>query len=387
MNEMLGKSTLQGFFSMALLLAACEPTAEIGRDDDDDGAADADSDADSDTDGDADADSDADGDADTGTFCDEQDFPISLVPPRLMLLVDFSFSMTDPIDPDALNPQDKWPVARQALIEMVTGYGGQLHFGTDIFPDGSGSNKCEVDDPVEYDIQLDSGSAIISYYTSASTPNGNGTPLYCGMQNFLDPTYAPVFNDPEAPSYLVVVSDGADLCGTGCFYCGPFNQSAECDDIDVELGELTAQLYDEQGIRTFAIGFGDDAVSADVAEDQLGAIAANGHTDVDQYLDAADEEALYAALDVIAESAVSCTYSIDEPDASADPDNVNFYFEVEGAEEVVPYDEDCQEGLGWTWIDEEHTEIEFCEQPCQQLQTGEVTEISAKFGCPTVVVE
>ena len=54
--------------------------------------------------------------------------------------------------------------------------------------------------------------------------------------------------------------------------------------------------------------------------------------------------------------------------------------------EVVPYDEECAEGIGWTWTDATHTAVEFCEEACAELQGGEVETISALFGCPTQVL-
>ena len=93
-----------------------------------------------------------------------------------------------------------------------------------------------------------------------------------------------------------------------------------------------------------------------------------------------------AHVDVHADMAgaiVSCSFEIEEPDATADPDNVNFYFD----DVVVPYDEDCAAGTGWTWANEDNTEVLFCEEACAELQGGGVEVVSARFGCPTIVVE
>ena len=100
------------------------------------------------------------------------------------------------------------------------------------------------------------------------------------------------------------------------------------------------------------------------------------------FLVADDSASLLDAFDTIAEAVVPCEYDIDDPDASADPDKVNFYFD----DEVVPYDEDCAEGIGWTWTDESHTAVEFCNLACDQLLL-DVSMVTAKFGCPTVYVE
>jgi hypothetical protein len=35
----------------------------------------------------------------------------------------------------------------------------------------------------------------------------------------------------------------------------------------------------------------------------------------------------------------------------------------------------------------DHSQIEFCEAACEQLQSGDVTEIRGEFGCPQVIVD
>jgi hypothetical protein len=235
-----------------------------------------------------------------------------------------------------------------------------------------------VDDP----IQVDCGDATeteISTYINSNTPDGASTPLHCGMSAFLDTDYAPIFNDPAANRYLVVVSDGADLCGEGC--CTALNPIAhpECTATAEEFQTLTQSLV-EMGTRVVVIGFG-----SGVDADQLNAIAANGGmpSPYDQYIIATDDTTLEAALTEIAADVITCVYNIGSPDASADPDQVNFYFD----DLVVAYDEGCAVGTGWTWANDEHTQVEFCPASCEELQGGLVSTISATWGCPTVVVD
>ena len=91
---------------------------------------------------------------------------------------------------------------------------------------------------------------------------------------------------------------------------------------------------------------------------------------------------LTTALNQIASSVVSCVYEIDtEETDDVDFDEVNFYFD----DEVVYWDEDCTQGIGWRWVDDEKSAVEFCDQACDQLQAGDVDNISATFGCPTEI--
>jgi hypothetical protein len=77
----------------------------------------------------------------------------------------------------------------------------------------------------------------------------------------------------------------------------------------------------------------------------------------------------------------SCVYYLDHPAAQADPDLVNFYLDGE----IVFYVTDCDEGDGWTWYDEDHTQVQFCGDACDQVKNGYVGDIMATFGCDTVV--
>jgi hypothetical protein len=353
---------------LAFVLPACEPGSGAGT-----SAGDGDVDGDADGDGDADADGDGDGDGDSDTFCDEQDFAIVYQPARLMILLDNSGSMkskTGLFDPT------KWEQAKTAIIGLLQGFqgSGSFEFGFDVFPDFQCQGFCcDVSHPVVADCAPDAEGELISFVGAAPEPLGEfDTPLCDGMDRFNDPSYAPAFTGGDGPRYLVVVSDGKEECNGGGY-------STMCGGAPGYPGAV--QIVQELlagGVRTFVIGFGSGVDPA-----QLNVIAGNGGTDFGQYFVASGQEQLQAAFETIATAAVSCEFALDEPEASADPDNVNFYFD----EEVVPHDEGCQQGSGWDWLDAEHTQVVFCEAACAELQSGGVEVVSAKFGCPTVEVE
>jgi hypothetical protein len=367
------------FFIAAAVSLQCEPATSPAEGSDSDADSDTDEDSDTDTDSDADSDADADSDSDGGTdtdICDELDFPIELAPVNLMILQDMSYSMADP---EVASPTN-WSYAVPALNQILADWAdSQIRFGFDIFPDGSSTalKGCLVDDPVLIDCGEDTETNI-STYINGNTPNGASTPLYCGMSAFLDTEYAPLFNDMEANRYMVVVSDGADLCGEGC--CTALNPVAhpECVATADEFEMLSQELV-AMGTRIVVIGFGSGVDAA-----QLNAIAANGGMPApyNQYIFANDDATLEAALTEIANEVITCVYNIGSPDASADPDDVNFYFD----DEIVYFDEGCDVGTGWTWVNEEHTQVEFCEAACEELKSGTVETITATWGCPSVPI-
>jgi hypothetical protein len=365
--------------SLALVALGCESAASSshgGSDGDTDTDTDTDTDVDTDADSDTDTDTDTDGDGGTDTdVCDELDFDIELAPVNLMILQDMSFSMSDP---EVASPTN-WTYAVPALNTILTDWAGsQIVFGFDIFPDGSAGpfTGCRVDDPVLIDCAADTETAIMDYINdSGNDPNGASTPLYCAMADFIEAGYAPLFNDASANRYLLVVTDGEDFCGEGC--CSGFG--AECTATPDEFAALATGIV-AAGIKIVVIGFG-----SGVMPDELNAIAGSGGMEApfDQYLIATDTTSLESALTEIANAVITCVYNIGSPDASADPNDVNFYFD----DVVVGYDEGCALGAGWTWANEEHTQVEFCAAACAELQGGLVETISATWGCPTIPIE
>ncbi len=332
-------------------------------DNDTDGDSDNDSDGDSDNDADSDSDGDSDGDADP--VCAEQNFSIEAAPVRLMILLDLSNSMNEGTPP-------KWQQARQALTAMLNNYGNDYELGFDVFPNAVISNICRINQPIKEDCAPNNSQAILTRVNNTQPTQIGSTPLYTGMKNFTQPTYAPGFTDPDptVSRYLLLVSDGGDVCGvTGNPVAGAATPA--------QLGNLTGQLL-TAGIKTHAIGFG-----SGVEPDQLNAIVQAGGTGESTFLNAQNQQQLEDALDKIGSSVVSCTYEMDEVDENqVNADEVNFYFD----DVVVGQDEDCAQNKGWTWTDDTHSAVEFCKEACDELRSGDVDTISATFGCPTVVV-
>ncbi|NMC70899.1 MAG: hypothetical protein GYA57_12665 [Myxococcales bacterium] len=400
-------TTLALFLAAAAGAAACSPPDDAvadygGRRDDGGGETAADGDAGGD--GDADADGDVEGGPDLSTdiTCDEQDFPIAMEPVRVMILLDQSSSMSSTL-PWATS---HWEEATAGLNHLLSDpVSRNFIYGLDAFPDGdlayfercydeccadpvciatqmmrcmalgaSCDRGCAVDLPpiVALAPAAESGPAISAYMASEFLPGTfTSTPLLRQMPWYRDqgPTVVPEFFDDEGASYIVVVSDGADTCDdTG--------DPPDPGPVIAGLAAATRALYETHGIRSFAIGFGDTSGSM---ADELNAIAANGGSPFTSFFPVDDPTALVEAFDRISSEIVSCVYDIEEPDATADPDAVNFYFDGE----VVGFDDPCENG--WHWTDDTHRQVEFCGTACDELKSGEVETIGARFGCATIL--
>lgn len=319
---------------------------------------------------DADADTDADADADgDGAVCEEQPFFVTREGGRLMILQDVSYSMSLKVPETA--PTTKWEEARAALQGVLGNPAfASVEFGFDTFPDWG---ACQVD-ILQEDTKPQAAGQISSWLDTFAIAYEADTPLYCALANYLDSDFAPLFSKPDKPRYLLVVSDGQPTCDIDCENTPtpPSNYPLPAD-----LLALSKNLA-ASGIKTFVIGF---HYSSKDDPEFLDQIAAGGGTGTDVIL-AEDQAALQKALEQVAGKVVSCLFSVNPESANADPNKVNFYFD----KEVVPLDDNCASGTGWQWTDDHHTIIEFCAESCAELRAGNVDEVSARWGCKTIVI-
>jgi hypothetical protein len=298
---------------------------------------------------------------DAKLVCDEQDFAIERQPTKLMLVLDMSGSMIS-----------KYGSARNGITTAITNLTGQFHFGFNSYPAYPYSAQCGIAPDALFDTAPGNETDILAWLSGHQPQSGAGDPLVVQMDALLSNSgYAANFtsSDTGGEPYLVIVSDGDDCCGPSPAYsCG--------NEWTAELVARTEQLL-LAGIKTVVVGYNgaDDAT--------MNAIAVAGGSPFGTYLPASDESALQGALETIGAALVSCSFGVDVPDASADPDAVNLYFDGE----LLPYEPGCVTGTGWDWADEAHTRIQLCSGPCDELRAETVDNVKARFGCPSVQID
>jgi len=313
----------------------------------------------------------SDTDSTTDDICAAKDFTITPSPVTLMILEDMSGSMAPNFNDETQKWDDdsnpgRWSIVKLALQSLLKTYADtQIEFGLDFFPEGG--KNCSISSTPKFDCALNNSQVIYDALPADDAPKGS-TPLYKAMDNYSNAGFAPGCMGEDKQKYLLIVSDGQDSCGTG----GWSSKKATAK----ELGEESAKLKG-LGIKTFAIGFGDG-----VDESQLNAIAAAGGTNFTTYLPADNKSALEDAFNKIAHSIVNCNFEVPPVGDDVDRDDVNFYFN----KKVVPMDDKCIKGKGWTWTTDAKDEIFFCKDSCDKLQNGDV-DVTAEWGCPAVTLD
>jgi len=289
-------------------------------------------------------------------ICDEQDMVAEPVAPALLLVVDRSGSMADPISDGA--SRSKMQDTKDALDAMLDyGDGGMIHFGWMPFPGMWGSCSPGT---VQVDCAEDSVETIRSRIM-VMMANG-GTPTGETLENADE--YDGLY-DEERPGFVLLLTDGLPTCPNGG------GSDPNPDDDQLAMDAVTS-LY-SHGIGTFVIGLGEDLNAAN--PDLLNQMAeAGGHArpGSDKYYAANSLEELQEVLGSIGEEVMSCKLKMDNPPDI--PEWLWVFFDGE------PATRDKNHVNGWDF-DPVGVQIVFYGAACDLLKSGSVEEVKVVAGC------
>lgn len=279
----------------------------------------------------------------------QQREPIELgtgAPPDLLLVVDKSGSMDDPL----ASGQQKWTVMRDALMTVVGQYQSNINFGLMLFPQGQ---ECAAGN-MYADIAPENGQAI---YTSLNQtfPNG-GTPTHTTLEGARSYFQSRTGADQR---YVLLATDGEPNCGDPVDFEEPTVQES--------LTAISALSSD--GISTFVLGFGG---TINTYPEVLEQMAQAGNTG--DYFAANSPDELATALDAIASEVgvPSCTFRLDQ--TVDDPSRMTVF-----ADNVeIPSDPGRQ--MGWAYDDTNNT-ITLYGNACDSVRDGSTGEVRIEFGC------
>jgi hypothetical protein len=284
-------------------------------------------------------------DAGAAAICDEVT-PIALelpTPPDLLLVVDKSGSMKDPI----VGGQQKWAAMRGALNTTLTTNADGINFGLMLYPL---DNECLIGGASPA-VSPTSSTAITGALAGVS-PEG-GTPTHTALQSSLSYYQSNPVN--AAGRYVLLATDGEPNC------LAPNGDSSVTESI-AAVAALKAA-----GIPTFVVGFGDGVNAATL---QAMAVA-GGQT---QYYAADSPANLALALDAIADQVAlpDCSFVLSEspPDAS----RLRLYFDASEVGRSTLHTE------GWDY-DAATNSVTVYGGSCTELQTGTVGEVRVDYGC------
>jgi hypothetical protein len=283
--------------------------------------------------------------SDPPPICGQQEFTLSKVPPNVMLVLDRSASMIEPIATGATTT--KYDDLKSAIGSLVGRYDDTMRFGATFF---ASDDDCQAG--LVGSVAAKNGSTIEQQL--ALLPPGGNTPT----ATTLDAVIAShQLADPTRANYLVLATDGIP----------------NCDDVDVKK-RIEAFYAGTPRVRTFIIGIGSET---DSQPGLLNDWADAGHTaragDV-HYYQTNSSTTLDAAFDAIAGDIASCDFKLTNP-----PD----------AQDLQVWENGFPVAPSWTsgWTFDASTEtLSLHGAPCDAVKNQAGTKVSVVYACPTAPI-
>ncbi len=284
-------------------------------------------------------------------------------PPDMLILLDISGSMCEPINP--LGGMTKLAVMKTALTDLVTSFDARINFGLMVFP---GSGVCGTG-RLENGIMPHNGANIVS--TISAYPTGlfgcamfasGATPTFLGVE--AAQTYYSTIPVNPVGQYVLLATDGLPNCGAE----QPDGSTAATND---ETVAAIQTLHDAAGIDTFVLGFGGGFAGDPTTLQRMATAGGTGTP-----YNARDAATLTTALNMIAAGIVrpSCTIMLDGSTRNPQLFQVSF-----DAGPLIP--RDVGHGSGWDYDAATNT-ITFYGNECTAVESGTVTQIHVDYGCP-----
>ena len=322
------------------------------------------------------------GDNTNGT-CAEEDFSIAAEPVDMLIVLDRSSSM---------EMQQLWYPMGEALKKVTEEMSDRINFGLVVYPEVGCPSECGV--PAESLVEIGTTDAAIQIATrigpgGIGTCEASGTPTAGTLEMARDELDA--LTD-SYNRYVLLATDGAPNCNPNlsCQTCTVVHDlgcvgPTHC--LDDEAAVAAAGDLKQVGYPVFVLGLGDLAKWWTVMDRIAGAGGTGQHYRAD------DTKTLVDALESITGQVASCEFRVDwddlPADASQDPGLVNIYCKEKagdaiGSHNVIKYANGCTSDIGWHWTDSDT--IHLCEGACEKLRSAGCVEITATFGCDSIVI-
>ncbi|MDB4985148.1 MAG: CglB [Myxococcaceae bacterium] len=269
-----------------------------------------------------------------------------------------------------------WETVEHALsVSLTAPINDDIDFGLQFFPSKNAATfSCEVAATPE--IPPANGTEItIMSQMSEKLPFGL-SPVVQVLENVA--AMPGRLADPTVQGAVVMLTDGGDNC------------SGDPEDMVVaRLGTAAAKLL-AAGVKTYVVRYGSPDGNTAEQDAELTAIVNNGGTAMTDpadpskkpYINAEDDAALTAALELISNTLATCSFELSGLSDKVDKDNVNLYLNGE----VIPFDQQNAKLKGWGWLDAAQTTVQLYGDSCASFENNRKTSVIVELGCASVLV-
>jgi hypothetical protein len=280
--------------------------------------------------------------SDDAGHCGGMEFALQRIPPNVMLVLDRSGSMSDPIASGSATT--KYDDLTGAITSLATSYGSEMRLGDTFF---SADGNCAPGVPSKI---LDNNGATITSDVNNHSPGGN-TPTATTLDAVIA---SKELGDATRANYVVLATDGLPNCS------------------DTDVTTRINKLYSATpSVKTFVIGIGADTNTNPTLLNQwadAGHTARSGATHYYQTNSPAD---LKAAFDSIVGGIVSCDFKMSQ--SAPDPTLITV------SENGTALNPDPANGYSY---DASTNTITLHGTACDTLKGNAATKVSVVYGCP-----
>ena len=287
------------------------------------------------------------------TGCGKQTFQVaaSKVSPNIMMTVDESGSMKDPI---AGSNMSKWTALTGAVNDLLGKYSGSAQWGLSIFPHDA-ADSCS---PGQVDIAVGANTVqpILSKLATLTDQTiGGNTPTNDTLKAELGA--AAGLADATKANYVLLMTDGEPNCG------------GDANSVKNTIAQLYAQAT---SVRTFVVGIGDGTSSDPQALNSWAEAGHTARTGATEYYQVNTVNDLQAAFSDIINGVASCTFAL-----SMKPQDASLVVAyINGV--AVP-----QDPANGTTYDAGTNSLEFHGMSCDQIKAGASSSLDVIYGCPS----
>ena len=284
----------------------------------------------------------ADAGTDDAGKCGAMDFQLQRIAPNVMLVIDRSGSMSDPIA--AGSATTKYDDLKSAVANLVTGYDSQMRLGATFFSSDGNCGAGTVN-PI-----APNNGAAVNTMVANHAPGGN-TPTATTLDNVIA---SKELADTGRANYLVLATDGLPNCG------------------DTDVTTRINKLYSATpSVKSYVIGLGDGTVSNPTLLNSWADAGHTARTGGTHYYQTNSPQDLKAAFDAIVGGIVSCDFKMMQ--AAPDPTLITV---TENGAAISP-----SPTVGWTYDATSNT-ITLHGAACNALKTNANTQVGVQYGCP-----
>ena len=301
-----------------------------------------------------------------GTSCAQQQVPLTVLPPDILIIQDRSGSMADDSSdktcPGGCGANSKWAQVTTAIETVVNSTQNSVNWG--LFYFDSGTSTCGVNTAPAVPVALADATQIVASLT-ANTPSG-ATPTTATVNNAV--SYMKTLTDTN-PKYILLATDGEPNC---------LNGSSNNTDI---AGATTAiGNAKTQGFPVFVVGIGNVATATTTlnAMANAGGEAQAGAT---SYYAVTDTASLETALTKIVGMVSSCTISLQNVPGGQWTIAI---WATDSSGKTIQIPNSISDG--WDYTDTSKSSITLVGPTCDNLKSGEYIDLKFVYTCPGSII-